>query len=76
MIINKKWPKHWRLWVVSNRQPFGRRIVTSKFLCLKLFLDSDLAKSIDAFNREEIVPFPQFDDSKFARLVDDEMGFL
>ncbi|KAF8352284.1 glycosyltransferase 28 [Amanita rubescens] len=36
----------------------------------------DLAKSIDAFNREEIVPFPQFDDSKFARIVDDEMGFL
>lgn len=45
------------------------------FSPLKL-LDSDLVKSIDGFYREEIVPFPQFDNSKFARLVDDEMGFL
>jgi len=36
----------------------------------------NLAKTIDSFEISEIVPFPPFDGSKFAKIVDEEMGFI
>ncbi|KAK2465789.1 hypothetical protein APHAL10511_002333 [Amanita phalloides] len=36
----------------------------------------DLVKSIVDFNPEKVNPFPPFDGTKFARLVDEEMGFV
>jgi hypothetical protein len=38
-------------------------------------LSSDLAESIMDLDTSILVPFPQFDGSKFRRLVDREMGF-
>ena len=36
---------------------------------------SELAQSIMDLNTSILVPFPQFDGSKFRRLMDREMGF-
>lgn len=36
---------------------------------------SELAQSVIDLDTSTLVPFPQFDGSKFRRLVDREMGF-
>lgn len=35
----------------------------------------DLAKNVELFDPESLVEFPQFDGSRFARILDEEMGF-
>ena len=40
-----------------------------------LACSSELAQSIMDLDTSILVPFPQFDGSKFRRLVDREMGF-
>ncbi|TFK43002.1 glycosyltransferase family 1 protein [Crucibulum laeve] len=48
----------------------GHLKATTAVLC------RDLAKTIETFDVSTIVPFPPFDGSKFARIVDEEMGFI
>ncbi|PFH52445.1 glycosyltransferase family 1 protein [Amanita thiersii Skay4041] len=36
----------------------------------------DLPNSLASFDAESIVPFPEFDGAKFARIMDEEMGFI
>jgi beta-1,4-N-acetylglucosaminyltransferase len=42
---------------------------------LKTIYPSELAQSIVDLETSSLVPFPQFDGSKFRRLMDKEMGF-
>lgn len=37
---------------------------------------NNLAKTIETFDPSTLVPFPQFDGSKFRRLIDEEMGYI
>ena len=36
---------------------------------------SDLPKAIENLDASTLVPFPQFDGSRFRELLDEEMGF-
>jgi beta-1,4-N-acetylglucosaminyltransferase len=37
---------------------------------------SDLSQAIQNFDLSALVPFPAFEGSRFARLLDEEMGFI
>ncbi|KAF9452298.1 glycosyltransferase family 1 protein [Macrolepiota fuliginosa MF-IS2] len=43
---------------------------------LKSSTIEDLARSIQQFTTDTVVPFPAFDGSKFKQLLDEEMGFI
>lgn len=36
---------------------------------------STLAQTIESFDEAALVPFPQFDGSRFREMLDDEMGY-
>jgi len=37
---------------------------------------ADVAKTIEGFDISSVIPFPPFDSSRFARVMDEEMGFV
>ena len=60
---------------ISSRLPSGEyiRISNSK---LHLIRCSELPQALETITSKELTPFPPFDGSKFAQILDEEMGFL
>lgn len=59
----------------SSRLPLGGFIQTSGNKS-RLNCCSELPRALDSMASEKLTPFPPFDGSKFARILDEEMGFI
>ncbi len=57
--------------------PHPTRVTALRLFCLTLspMLCSDLPEAIEGLDKSTLVPFPQFDGSRFRELLDEEMGY-
>jgi len=60
---------------ILSRLPSGQSIQISSDES-RLNCGSELPRALESIASKKLTPFPPFDGSKFARILDEEMGFL